>query len=187
MYSIGELRVGQYIEHENFPFLITFFQHSKQARGGGVAKTKLRNLVTGATIDKTFQGSEKIKPADIGYSKAQYLYEDQDGFHFMNNESFEQFSFETEAIGDSRGYLIEGENYDIQNWNDSPINVNFPPNVTLEVAESEPGVKGDTASSPSKSATLKTGIKIQVPLFINEGDLVRVDTRTGEYLERVAK
>jgi elongation factor P len=185
MYSIGELRVGKAIILDDAPYLITYAQHSKQARAGGVCRTKLKNLIDGTIIPKTFQGNDKIKPADTGYKKAQYLYNDGEDYHFMDNESYEQFRFSAEDLEDQVNFLVDDSEVDVLTFNDKPIGVMLPPKVELEVVQTDPGVKGDTASGGSKPATTNTGFIVQVPLFIKRGDLIRVNTESGEYVERV--
>lgn len=185
MYSIGELRVGKAILVDGEPFIITSAQHSKKARAGGVCKTKLRNLKTGANVQKTFQGNDKLKPADVGYRKCQFLYSDGGEYHFMNNETFEQFSFMADDLGDQTNFLVDGNDVDVLTFEETPIGLQLPPKVVLEVVQTDPGVKGDTASGGSKPATMNTGYVLQVPLFMKEGDKVRVNTESGEYVERV--
>ncbi|MBU2523645.1 elongation factor P [Patescibacteria group bacterium] len=184
MYSIAALKVGTAIQIDGEPYVVLTFMHSKQARGGGVAKTTIKNLITGAVIPKTFQGSEKIEPAEVGFKKAQYLYNDDNEYHFMFGDTFEQFSFTKEELGDDIYYLLDGTDVSIQVYDDKPINVQVPPKVELKVVETEPGVRGDTASGGSKPAKLETGKTVQVPLFINIGDTLRINTQTGEYVER---
>ena len=185
MYTLAELRPGMAILVDGTPFVVMKAQHSKQARGSAVAKTSLRNLLTGSIINQTFQGSDKIEPADINFSKAQYLYNDGSEYHFMDGATFEQFSFTDEDLGDQVYYLVDGMNVDIQNFDGRPIAVNLPPKVVLEVTETDPGVKGDTASGGSKPATTESGLVVNVPFFINIGDKIRVNTTTSEYVERV--
>ena len=184
MYSIASLKVGTAIKIDGEPYVVLTFHHSKQARGGGVAKTTIKNLVTGAIIPKTFQGNDKLEPAEVGFKKAQYLYSDGNEYHFMFGDNFEQFSFTKDDLGDVVNYLLDGTDVDIQVYEDKAINVQLPPKVNLKVVETEPGVRGDTASGGSKSAKLETGISIQVPLFINVGDVLRINTQTNEYVER---
>jgi elongation factor P len=187
MYSLGEIRVGQVVVLEGEPFLVTYAQHSKQARGAGVLKTKVKNLLTGSVIPKTFQGNDKLAPADVGYFKAQYLYKDADGYQFLHNETYEQFVIDEELMGDDALFLVEGEDYDIRHFEEKPISVSFPLNMLYEVTETPPGVKGDTAQGGTKPATLSNGITVNVPLFVDIGEMIRIDTRTREYLERVQK
>ncbi len=185
MYSIGELRVGKAIILDDEPYLITYAQHSKKARAGGVCRTKLKNLITGVIIPKTFQGNDKIAPADTGYKKAQYLYNDGESYHFMDNETFVQFSFTAEDLEDQVNFLVDDTEVDVLTFEDKPIGVMLPPKVELTVEYTEPGVKGDTAAGGSKPATMNTGYVLQVPLFIKKGDSIRVNTESGEYVERV--
>jgi elongation factor P len=185
MYGITDLKVGTAINLDGQSFIITSSHHSKQARGSGVMKTSLKNLVTGATIQKTFQGSDKIEPANTGFSRAQYLYNDGDSYFFMDSTTYEQFQLPKDNLGDQTPYLIEGTDVDIQNIDDNPINVRLKPKMDLEVKHTDPGVRGDTASGGSKPATLETGLVVQVPLFVNIGDKLRINTETGEYCERV--
>jgi len=184
MYSITDLKPGVAIEIDGEVYSVASSHHSKQARGSGVMKTTLKNMKTGSTVAKTFQGSDKIKPADVSYGSAQYLYSDDEKLYFMDGTTYEQFELNKDVIGDAFYYLIDGNDVDIQSINDEPFNVKLPPKVNLKVTSTEPGVKGDTASGGSKPATLETGLVVQVPLFINEGDLLRINTETGEYTER---
>jgi elongation factor P len=186
MYSIAQLKVGTAIQVEGNPYIVTKSKFSKQARGGGVMKTTVKSLLTGKSLPMTFQGSDKIEPADITYSKAQFLYSQGEEYFFMDGTSYEQFSFTKEDLGDKTGYMLDGSSVDIQNFDDKPINVQLPPKVNLKVTEAEPSVKGDTAQGKvTKPVTLETGIKINAPIFINVGETVRVNTDTGEYCERV--
>lgn len=186
MYSIAQLKVGIAIQVDEHPYMITSSQFSKQARGGGVMKTTVKSLLTGNTLPMTFQGNEKIEPADISYSKAQFLYIQGDECFFMDNQTYEQFSFKKEELGKKIEYMVDGSEVDIQNFNDKPINVQLPPKVNLKVVETQPSVKGDTAQGKvTKPATLETGVIIAVPIFVKEGDTIRVNTDTGEYCERV--
>jgi elongation factor P len=185
MYSITDLKVGVAIDVDGEVYVVLTSQHSKQARGAGVMKTTLKNLKTGSNVAKTFQGSDRIKPADVAYSSAQYLYSDDEKLYFMDNNNFEQFELDREVVGEAALYLLEGSEVDIQMINGEPFNVKLPPKVNLKVEHTEPGVKGDTASGGSKPAKLETGLTVQVPLFINIDDVVRVNTETGQYTERV--
>jgi len=184
MYTIGQLRPGMAINLDGIPHLILTAAHKKQARGAGVCKTKIKNILTGSIVNKTFQGNDKLEPSDLAHAKAQFLYSDQDGFNFMNSETFDQFSLDNETIGDQANFLVDGMDVDIQTFESNPIGIKLPPKVVLEVTETDPGVKGNTASGGSKPATLVTGLTLQVPLFINVGDKLRINTETGEYVER---
>jgi elongation factor P len=185
MLSIGEIRAGMTVLVDGEPFLVTKFQHSKQARGSGVLKTTIKNLKTGATIPKTFQGSEKLEPANVGYFRAQFLFEDDETCTFMREDDFEQFTITKDNLEDELPFLTEGETYDIQHFEEQPINVNLPVSMIFEVVETVPGVKGDTAQGGTKPATLDNGLIVNVPLFVSEGEKVKVDTRTREFLQRV--
>lgn len=185
MFSIGEIRPGHTVVIDSEPFLVTKAIHSKQARGGGVLKTTLKNLKTGATIPKTFQGNEKLEPANVGYFKAQYLFADDSGYNFMREDDYEQFAIPADNLEEEAPFLIEGETYDIQHFEQNPISVNLPVNMVFEVIETPPGVKGDTAQGGTKPATLNNGLVVQVPLFVAEGDKVRIDTREQKFMQRV--
>jgi len=184
MISVAQIKPGLTIKVDGNPFLVLQSTFSKQARGGGTNNTKLKNILTGATIQKTFQGNDQVEPAEIGFSRAQYLYSTGGEYHFMDSTTFEQFTFTAEDLGDATKYLLDGTDVDIQNYENKPIGVRLPPKVDLEVTQTDPGVRGDTASGGRKPAKLETDITIQVPLFINEGDKVRVNTESGEYVER---
>ena len=185
MLSLAEIKTGTTIVVDETPYLVMSAQHSKQARGSGVNKTTLKNLLTNSTISKTFQGNEKVDKADMSMTKAQFLYSEGEDCHFMDETTFEQFSFPKEQLGDAVYFLTEGNDVDIKNFEGTPIAVQLPPKVTLKVEHTEPGVRGDTASGGSKPVTLEGGLVIQTPLFVNIGDTVRVNTETKEYVERV--
>lgn len=185
MLSIAALKVGTKIKLNGEPFRVVASQFSKTGRQGGVMAVKIKNLRTGNVLAKTFQGSEKIEEAEVYLNKAQFLFHDAEGYHFMHTENYEQFTLATEALGESGQFLKDGMECDLLYFEDQPINVNLPPKMNFEVLETPPGVKGDTASGGTKEAKLDCGIKVQVPLFIKEGDEVRVNTETLEYVERV--
>lgn len=188
MYNIAQLRVGTAIQVNGEPYIISTAQFSKQARGGGVMKTTVKNLITGNTVPMTFQGSEKIEPAQVSYSKAQFLYSQGDEYFFMDGNTYEQFSFMKADLGDKTGFMLDGMEVDIQSFDDKPINVQLPPKVNLRVVETSPSVRGDTAQGKvTKPAKLETGISLAVPIFIEQEELIRVNTETGEYCERAEK
>jgi elongation factor P len=184
MYSTPDFRKGLRIELGNEPYVIVDFQHVKPGKGGAFVRTKLKNLLNGRVVDKTFRSGEKVGKPDMEEKEMQFLYKD-DEYHFMDNSSYEQIALSGEVIGDSKNFLQENTNVTILFYQNRPINLELPIFVELEVVEAEPGVKGDTASGASKPVTVETGAKIQVPLFIEEGDRLKIDTRTGEYIERV--
>jgi len=184
MYEITDLKVGTNISIDGEPFRIAWNQFSKTGRQGGVMAVKMKNLRNGKVIPKTFQGADKIQPAEILMKKAQFLYKDTVGFNFMNSEDFEQFALSEEAVGEAGRFLQDGEEYDLMYFDGTPINVNLPIKMKFVVAETMPGVKGDTASGGTKPAKLDCGITVAVPLFINEGEKIRINTDTLEYVER---
>ncbi len=185
MYVIAELKKGRAVVVDGDPYLITWNQFSKSARQGGVMATKMKNLKSGAVIQKTFQGNDKLQPADVGYRKVQYLYGDGSNYTFMDLTSYDQFELSTEMIGDAAKFLSEGQELDAMVFGDLPIGINLPPTIEVKVIETIPGVKGDTATGGTKPAKLESGVSVNVPLFINEGDTVKVNTESGEYMERV--
>jgi elongation factor P len=185
MYSTGDFRKGLKIEIDDTPYVIVDFLHVKPGKGGAFVRTKLKSLLTGRVLDQTFRSGEKVKRPDLMEREMQFLYREGDDFHMMDNENYEQLIITGEQMGDTVLFLTENLNVKVLFFNQQPVGVELPTFVELEVAETEPGVRGDTASGGNKPATLETGAVVQVPLFINEGDRVRVDTRTGEYIERV--
>lgn len=186
MYVIAELKRGRAVVVDGDPYLITWNQFSKQGRQGGVMATKMKNLKTGAVIQRTFQGNDKLEPADVGFRKVQYLYGSGDSYTFMDLETYDQFELNADAIGDAAQYLVDGQEVDAMMFGDHPIGIQLPATVNLKITETIPGVKGDTATGGTKPATLESGAKVSVPLFINEGDTVKVNTDTGTYMERIS-
>jgi len=185
MYSTADFRKGLKIVFNNEPYEIIDFQHVKMGRGGAIVRTKMKNLKTGYVIENTFRSGEKVEKPELEERPMQYLYKTDEGLVFMDNESFEQITISEEMIGDGINYLIENMNVDVNFYQGRPIGVEIPTFVELKVVETVPGIKGDTASGGSKPAKLETGAVIQVPLFVNEGEIIKIDTRTGTYLERV--
>lgn len=187
MLNLSDLKVGTHIQLDGAPYTIVWNQFSKKARGGGVMKTKIKNLISGSVTEKTFQGSDKVEPADIGYKRAQFLYRNGDDCEFMDQESFDTVNFSAEVLGDQANFLLDGMDVDIQYFGSQAINIQLPPKMTFEVIETEPGVKGDTAQGGTKSATIDTGYVVKVPLFITKGEKIVVNTTSGEYAERAKK
>jgi len=165
-------------------YQVVEYQHHKPGKGGAIVRTKLKNLKTGAVLDRTFRPEEKILLAEIEERKMQFLYRQEEMFYFMDTSNYEQISLRARQLGSAPNYLKAEETISIQFHNGEPVDVLLPTFVQLKVRMTDPGVRGDTASGGSKPATLETGMVIQVPLFINVGDVVRVDTRTGAYVER---
>ncbi|HAV11731.1 MAG TPA: elongation factor P [Candidatus Moranbacteria bacterium] len=184
MLNINEIKNGKNILWNEEPFVVLSSQHSKTGRAGAVLRTKLKNLITGAMIDKTFQGSDKVEEADISKSKAQYLYQEGDAYNFMDTATYDQFSLSKDVIGDLALWMIEGTEVTVSNFNSNPVNIELPVKVTLTVVDAPPGIKGDTASSGDKLVTLETGAKVTTPLFVETGDKIIVNTETGTYVSR---
>ena len=184
MLSITDLKTGTKFTMEGDPFVVISYYHSKQGRGGAVVKTKIKNLRTGATVDKTFQGSDKVDEADLSKKTALYLYSDEDEAYFMDNDSFDQFTIPASKIGSQKQYLIENSNVDILYYNNEALDLELPIKMTFKVLSAPPAVKGNTASSVTKRVTIETGAIVDTPIFIKENDKIIVDTRDGSYVER---
>ena len=185
MYATADFRKGLKIELDGIPYIIVDFQHVKPGKGGAFVRTKIKNLITGRVLDQTFRSGEKVKQPDLVEREMQFLYREGDRYSMMDNETFDQLLLTEEQVGEARLYLTENMNVNILFFNQQPVAVEGPTFVELEVAQTEPGVRGDTAAGGNKPAVLESGATIQVPLFINVGDRVKVDTRTGSYIERV--
>jgi len=184
MYSPTDLKKGVVCQIDGKPFRVIEYSQKVMGRGGSIVNVKLKNLVDGSVIPKTFKGQEKIESAEVTNKNVQYLYSDGDVFYFMDPETFEQFELTTDIVDAAAGYLKEGDSLTIQFFGEKVINVELPKNVYLEVTYAEDVVKGDTTSSVLKDATLETGVIVKVPSFIKTGDIISVDTTTGEYRER---
>ncbi len=181
----SQFRNGVKIELDGEPFVIVYFQHVKPGKGGAFVRTKVKNLKSGRVLDRRFRSGEKVAEADIEERKMQFLYRDGEQLVFMDNDSYEQTPFDVEQVGEARKYLQENGNVDVIFWRGQPINIELPAFIEARITRCDPGVKGDTAQGATKPATLESGAVVQVPLFIKEGETIRVDTRTGEYVERV--
>ncbi len=186
MISTGELRKGIVIELDGQLFSILDYQHLKLGRGSAQVRMKLRNLKTGSIIERTVQAGEKFPRVRLDHRTVQFLYKDDDNYVFMDTETYEQITLTGQQLGDAASYLKDGTTLEVLLHDSEPVGVEMPITVDLRVVRTEPGFRGDTATGATKPATLETGLVIQVPLFVNEGEVVRVDTRTGEYLERVS-
>lgn len=182
--SLNSIRVGLSILVENEPYLVLDASFMRTAQRKPVMRTKLRHLLNGKVLEITFKPGDKVEEADMSRIRASFLYADDSGCHFMNQETFEQFDFSKEVLGDQVGYLTDGLEVNILNFNGSPVSVELPNKVKLKVTETPPGVKGDTATGGTKQATLETGIVVNVPLFIKNDEMVVVNTETGQYVER---
>ena len=185
MATTADFRNGLCIEFNGELFIITEFQHVKPGKGAAFVRTKMKNVATGAVQERTFNAGEKLNKARVENKEMQFLYVSGDFYTFMDNSTFEQMDLVADQIGDGLKYLIENMNIQIQVFDGKVIGVEMPNFVELTITECEPGVKGDTATAGTKPATLETGAQVKVPFFINEGDKIRIDTRTGDYLSRV--
>jgi elongation factor P len=183
--STAEFKKGLKIQFDGEPYSIVDFQHVKPGKGGAFVRTKLKHMKLGRVIDNTFRAGEKVELVDFEEKRMQFLYRD-DRYHFMDLETYDQISLSREEVGDASDFLKENTEVEILFIDQSPVTVELPNFIELQVARTDPGIRGDTATGGSKPATLETGAVIQVPLFLNEGDVVKVDTRSGEYLGRVA-
>ncbi len=186
MISTSEIKKWITIELEGRLYSILDWQHIKVGRGSAQVRLKLRDIRGGHTTERTFQAGEKFVRARLDRRSVQFLYSDDDLYYFMDSENFEQSALNSDLLGDVLSYLKEGMSLEILSYDGDPLSVEMPNSVELEISETGPAFKGDTATAGNKPAKLETGITIQVPLFVNTGDVVRVDTRTGEYLERVS-
>lgn len=184
MLSTTDFRKGLKIELDGVPYVMVDFQHVKPGKGGAFVRTKLRNLISGGVVERTFRAGEKFDKPDLEEKKMQYLYAESTQFYFMDTETYEQTFLTQEQLGESKNYLQENITINVLFYQGKPIGVDLPTFVVLAVVKTDPGVRGDTASGGSKPATMETGAVIQVPLFINEGDKLKIDTRTGAYIER---
>jgi elongation factor P len=187
MIESGDLRKGLKIEIDGEPYAIVQFEFTKPGKGQALYKCRLKNMVTGAQFDKTFRSGEKFKQPDLDEQEMEYLYSDGDQYCFMNTTSYEQEFLTTEMIGDAINFLKENTVCNILLFEGTPIGISLPIFINLKVEKTDPWAKGDTASGDSKPATLETGYVLQVPPFIEEGEFLKIDTRTGEYVERVKK
>lgn len=184
MYQPTDLKKGIVCQIDGKPYRVIEYNQKVMGRGGSIVNVKLKNLIDGSVIPKTFKGQDKIERAEVSNKAVQYLYNDGTVFYFMDPESFEQFELAADIIDTAAGYLKEGDMLNLQFFGEKVINVELPKNVFLEVTYSEDVVKGDTTSSVLKNATLETGVTVKVPAFIKTGDVISVDTTTGEYRER---
>lgn len=184
MYQPTDLKKGVVCQIDGKPYRVIEYGQKVMGRGGSIVNVKLKNLIDGSVIPKTFKGQDKIEPAEVNNKNVQYLYSDGEKFYFMDPETFEQFELGADLVDSAAGYLKEGDMLNLQFFDGTVINVELPKNVYLQVTYAEDVVKGDTTSSVLKDATLETGITAKVPAFIKVGDIISVDTTTGEYRER---
>ena len=184
MYGPTDLKKNVLITLDGQPYKVIEYSQKVMGRGGSIVNVRVKNLITGALIPKTFKGQEKIEPAEVTTKKVQYLYKDEDKFYFMDPSTFEQYELSNDLVGDSKDFMKDGDEMEIQFYNGSAINLTLPKNLWLEVTYTENAVKGDTSTSVMKDATLETGVVVKVPAFIKTCDVISVDTETYAYRER---
>ena len=187
MPTTSGFRKGFKIEMNGEPFIIVEFLHVKPGKGGAFVRTKLKSLLTGKILEHTFRSGERVKSPDIEEKEVQYLYNDGENYYFMDKESYWQFELAEDQLVDSKDFLQENITLTVLFHNNNPVGVQLPTFVELRIDRTEPGVRGDTAAGGTKPARLETGAVVQVPLFLEEGDIIKIDTRTGEYIERVTE
>jgi elongation factor P len=185
MISTNDMRPGQTLNLDGELFTIVKYEHHKPGKGGAMVRTKLKSVKNGAVVDKTFRADEKVDLAILDKRQMQYLYSDDTGFVFMDNESYEQIQVDRDFVGDLAGFMKEQQVVEVQMYEGTPTGIELPPTVDLQVTQTDPGLQGDRSSAGNKPATLETGAVVQVPLFLQEGEMIRVDTRTGNYVTRV--
>jgi elongation factor P len=182
--STTDFRKGLKIKIEGEPYIIVDFQHARTAQRRAFVRTKLKNLKSGAVLEKTFSAGETFEEPDFEQRLMQFLYSSEKEYVFMDSKTYEQITFTEELLADSRWYLKENDEYKVLFFEGNPLDVDLPTSVVLRIQSTEPAIKGDSVTNITKSATLETGLQVKVPLFVREGELIKVDTRTGEYIER---
>jgi elongation factor P len=180
----SDIRKGLKLLMDGQPYIVTDFQFVKPGKGQAFTRTKLKNMLTGGTIERNIRSSEKLESADVEDRTLQYIYAEGDMFVFMNSMTGDQVSVHKDAVGDEAGFLIDGIDVVVTIYNGNPVSIALPPHITVQVVETEPGVRGDTATNVTKPAKISSGASVGVPLFVNQGDWIKVDTRTRTYLER---
>jgi elongation factor P len=187
MYETGDFKKGLRIMVEGSPYQILDFQHVKPGKGNQFSRTKMRNLLTGQQLERTFKSGERFEVPNVENKEMQFLYKDDSGWNFMDQTSYEQVAMNETQVGENRFFLTENMQVVVLFYNERPVSIDVPKAVNLRVAQTDPGVKGDRVTGATKPATLETGHVVNVPLHINEGDVLRIDTSTGDYVERVNK
>ncbi|NQV13401.1 MAG: elongation factor P [Parcubacteria group bacterium] len=185
MLNITDLKVGTKIEYRDEPYEVIKSQHSKIGRGGAVVRTKLKNILNGNALEENFKDGDKFGEPALDSKKCLYLYQEGEQYSFMDNETYDQFSLAKNVVGEKGKYLIEDTEVNILYYNEQPVNIELPIKIDLKVVKAPPSVKGNTADGGTKEVELETGLKVNTPLFVKEGDTIRVDTRDGKYAERV--
>ncbi|AJE03357.1 elongation factor P [Geobacter pickeringii] len=185
MYTVADLKKGLKLTLDGAPYVVVAFEFSKPGKGQALYRTKLKNMISGVTLDRTYRSGETFEPASLEERRMQYLYKEDTHYTFMDNQTFEQVQMSEDAVGDAKNFLIDNLEVDILIFGEKAIGVTLPNFVNLRVVQTDPWVKGDTSGSDSKPATMETGYVLRVPPFIEEGEMIVVDTRTGEYSTRV--
>ncbi|MAF13624.1 MAG: elongation factor P [Parcubacteria group bacterium] len=186
MLAISDIRQGTICKIGDESYEVIWTQQVQMGRGGSILRIKIKGLVSGKMLEKTLKGSDSLDSADLSRGKVNFLYADQEGYHFMDNESYEQFTFDAEKIGDKKNFLKEGTQVTLLKADDNPLTIQLPIKMEFEVTATAEGVKGDTAQGKvTKNAEIETGYNIQVPLFVKQNETIRINTETGEYVERV--
>lgn len=186
MLTMNDIKNGSIIAIDNQPYVILSSQHVQMGRGGAIVRTKMKNMISGQVMEKTYKSGDKINEADLAYQTASFLYQDEDKFYFMDSVSYDQFFLNAANIGEAKKFLKEGQTVKTMLFDERPVSIELPKKIELKVIQTETGTRGDTAQgSVTKPATLETGYKINLPLFVNQGDVIRVNTETGQYVERV--
>lgn len=184
MLSLSEIKIGKLLKINNEPYIVVKADHHKMGRGGAVLKTKLKNLLTGSVMEQTFQGNDKAEEADVEKKSANFLYKDETFAYFMDNADFEQFSLPLDQLGEQDKFLKEDTPVDVLHFQNKPMSIKLPIKMTFQVTSAPPGVRGNSAGNVMKTIEIETGATLQVPMFVNEGDTIRVNTESGEYVER---
>ena len=185
MYQTSDIRKNLKVKMDGAPWTVVEFQFVKPGKGTAFTRTKLKNLITGQVIERNLRTGENLEPADLDHQSTTYMYQDGDSYYVMNNETYEQFPIPGDVFGSARSWIIDGMQIDVLLYEGRPVTVDLPNHVELDITYCEPAVKGDTANNATKTATMSTGATVQVPLFIADGERIRIDTRTGEYQGRV--
>ena len=185
MYTVSNLRKGLTITIDNEPYIVTAFEFSKPGKGQALYRTRLRNMLSGAVIDRTFRSGESLEPAHLDQRNMQYLYKDGQNYYFMDTDTYEQLGIQEDALGDAQNYLIDNLAVEVLFFRERPIGVEVPTFVNLRVTKAMLWAKGDTSGADSKPITVETGYELRAPPFVEEGDLIQIDTRTGQYVTRV--
>lgn len=186
MLNFNEIKTGKVIKVNAEPYIIIKTDHHKMGRGGAVLKIKCRNLINGNVLERTYQGSEKAEEAETETKKANFMYKDKDEAYFMDNDSYEQFNLHLEEIGEAAKFLKDGTDVDVLYFENKPVSISLPVKMDFKVVSAPPGIKGNSAGNVNKQVEIETGAVLNVPMFINEGDVIRINTDTGEYVERAS-